>query len=149
MNLSDIFVSTGAQILDRTWVRKQIHLTYWGSWRTDEIIDASLDHSLCVGLYWRDPDTGGPNHPEVNQQIGFARIVTDYASFSWLCDVIIDPDHRGMGYGKFLMSQLIELPEIKKCVTYLATKDAQTFYERFGFTLLGGNRVMRRIPNKS
>lgn len=146
MNAADIFVSTDVSLLDREWVRRQIKTAYWGDWRTDEIINTSLANSLCVGLYWRDPETGGANHPEKYTQLGFARVVGDGATFSWICDVLVDPDHRGKGYGKFLVSQVVALPSVDKTVCILATRDAHALYEKFGFERVGENKMMRRIP---
>lgn len=143
MNIADLFVSTDVGLLDREWIRKNIKIAYWGSWRSDAIIDTSLANSLCLGLYWRDPETGGPNHPEQCTQLGFCRFVTDSATFAWLADVIVDPDHRGKGYGKFMVSQALLLPQVKSLAIYLGTRDAHSLYEKFGFNRL---ETMRKLP---
>lgn len=62
--------------------------TYWASNRTKETIELSIKNSICYGLYHN------------NEQVGFARVLTDYATMYWLCDVIIDQAHRGKGLGK-------------------------------------------------
>lgn len=142
MNPSDLFISTDVSLLNRQWVRDQIKASYWGGWRTDAIIEASMANSLCVGLYWRDPSIPSDQLPHI-LQLGFARVVSDTATFSWLCDVIIGTEYRGLGYGKFLVSQIMELPQVKRTVCYLATRDAHGLYERFGFER---KEAMRRIP---
>lgn len=142
---TDIFFSADQTLIDREWVRKNIKIAYWGHWRSDAVINASIDNSLCVGLYYPDPETGGANHPVEMVQVGFARIVGDGATFSWIADVIVDPDHRGKGYGKFLMAEIMKLSRVKNTVCYLATKDAHSMYEKFGFNR---HEAMRRIPTK-
>lgn len=143
---TDIFFSTDLALLDFEWIRKQIKLAYWGSWRTDEIINTSIANSRCMGLYFPDPGSGGENGPVEYIQVAFARVVTDGATFSWLGDVIVDPDHRGKGYGKFLVSQIMSLDYVKKTVCLLGTRDAHKLYERFGFNR---HEVMRKIPSNN
>lgn len=141
--IDNVFFSADETLLDLPWIRKNIKIAYWGHWRTDEIINTSIANSRCVGLYREDPDSGGPKHPLRYLQVGFARIVTDGATFSWIADVIIDPDCRGKGYGKFLVSQIMNLDYVKKTVAMLGTKDAHSLYEKFGFVR---HEYMRRIP---
>jgi GNAT superfamily N-acetyltransferase len=145
MNPTDICISTDIFLLDREWIHRTIKTTYWGGWRSDDVINTSLANSFCVGLYWCDPASGG-DKPIVYKQLGFARVVSDHSTFSWLCDVVIDEEHRGKGYGKFLIAKIMELPAVKHTVFYLATKDAHALYEQFGFERLGENKVMRKIP---
>jgi predicted GNAT family N-acyltransferase len=66
--------------------------------------------------------------------VGFARIVTDYAVFAWIADVIIDIDHRGKGLGKLIMTFIQEIKEIPKSMQMLRTNDAHELYEKYGFT---------------
>ena len=68
--------------------------------RPQEIVEKSLENSLCFGLYQDD------------RQLGFARVVTDKVTFAWICDVIIDEDQRGVGLGKWLMECLEEHPDV-------------------------------------
>lgn len=95
--------------------------SYWASHRSREQIAKSVQHSICFGLF----------HP--NRQVGFARIVTDYSTISWLCDVIIHPDHRGRGLGKWMLECILDYPATRPTRFILATRDAQRFYEPFGF----------------
>jgi len=96
--------------------------SYWAQGRSTETMQRALDNSLNFGLY------------KHNLQIGFARVVTDYATFAWIADVFVLPDYRGRGLSKWLMEVILahrELQAFRRWV--LATKDAHTLYARFGF----------------
>lgn len=95
--------------------------TYWASERSYETFAEAASHSICFGLY-RD-----------RKLIGFARAVTDRATFSWICDVVVDSQYRGQGLGKWLVTCVLEHPVIARTKQRLATKDAHSLYERFGF----------------
>ncbi len=95
--------------------------TYWASGRSVEVVKRSIENSVCFGLYCAD------------KQIGFARIVTDRATFAWICDIVIDEKYRGQGLGKWLAKCVVNYPAIKGHLQILGTKDAHTLYERFGF----------------
>lgn len=99
--------------------------SYWGQGRKLEIVQRAIDHSLNFGLY------------KIDQQIGFARVVTDYCTFAWLADVFILPDHRGHGLAKWMMGIILSHPELQGFRRWvLATKDAHSLYARFGFIAL-------------
>ncbi|MEO7971838.1 MAG: GNAT family N-acetyltransferase [bacterium] len=96
--------------------------TYWAVGRSVEVVRRSIDNSFCFGIY------------KGAEQVGFARVVTDFATFAWLADVFVIPDHRGRGLAKWLMEVILahsELQGFRRWV--LATKDAHGLYERFGF----------------
>jgi GNAT superfamily N-acetyltransferase len=98
---------------------------YWAQGRTREVIERSIDHSLCFGIYAGE------------RQIGFARVVTDCATFAYLCDVFIDESHRGQGLGKWLMSAVMGHPDLQGLRRWtLATRDAHGLYRQFGWTEL-------------
>lgn len=145
VNIDDLFISCDRSLLDLEWIVKNIKIAYWGHWRCEKVIRKSVENSLCYGLYWRDPTTDGAI-PTINRQIGLARLVTDYSTFSYLCDVIIDPNYRGLGYGKFLMSIVVQDPVVANMPCLLVTKDAQKLYHCFGYEPL--TTAMRRIPKK-
>lgn len=107
--------------LDPAAVATLLRSTYWAADRSAETIARSLRHSLNFGLFH------GP------QQVGFARVVTDRATVGYLCDVVIADAHRGHGLGKWLLTRILEHPELKGCRIDLFTKDAQEFYRAFGF----------------
>lgn len=99
--------------------------SYWGKGRTLETVVKSIENSLCFGVYLHD------------QQIGFARVVSDYAIFAWIMDVFILPEHRGKGYGKQLMRAITSFPELQNLSRWgLGTDDAHGLYAQFGFSAL-------------
>ncbi|GAA1055108.1 N-acetyltransferase [Agromyces luteolus] len=111
--------------IDRARVHEWIsEHAYWALGRPREVQDAAIDASWNYGAY--DAETG--------EQLGYARIVTDGITFAWLCDVIVAPEARGRGVGVGLIGFVVEQLEplgLKRLV--LATGDAHTLYERFGF----------------
>lgn len=96
--------------------------SYWAAGRSVEKVQRSIDNSLPVGLYRGE------------EQIGFARVVTDYATFAWLADVFVLDEFRGRGLAKWLVEVIISHPELQGFRRWvLATKDAHELYRRFGF----------------
>jgi len=109
--------------------------SYWAQGRSREVVEKSIQHSLCFGLF------------DGEQQIGFARIVTDYSTFAWLCDVFIAEPHRGQGLGKWLVKSVISHPEMIPLKNILlATRDAHELYRKYGDfeTLRAVNKWMVR-----
>jgi GNAT superfamily N-acetyltransferase len=95
--------------------------SYWAEGRAREIVEQSIANSLCFGVY------------EGTRPAGFARIVTDYALFAWLCDVFILEDYRGRGLGKWLVETINAHPVLANIRRiYLATYDAHELYRRYG-----------------
>jgi GNAT superfamily N-acetyltransferase len=117
----DFMVSDNIELINLDAVQKLLSTTYWALNRTIETIENSINNSLSFGLYHR------------GKQIGFARVVTDKAVFSWILDVVIDDKYRGKGLGKWLMECLFDHPEIKYTAFALATSDAHEFYSKFDF----------------
>ena len=108
--------------LDLYYIVPALQESYWAAGRTEEVVRESLANSVCLGLYADD------------RQIGFARAVTDRCTFAWICDVIIHPDYRGVGLGKWLMDCLESHPEVAPCCQQmLRTRDAHGLYEQFGY----------------
>jgi GNAT superfamily N-acetyltransferase len=107
--------------LDLAAVVALLHSTYWAADRSPETIERSLRHSLNFGLC------------HGAEQVAFARVVTDRATVGYLCDVVIAEGHRGQGIGKWLLTCILEHPELRGCRIDLFTKDAQEFYRAFGF----------------
>ena len=116
--------------LDLAAVVAMLHGTYWAHDRSEARLRAAFANSFCLHL------KKGP------AQVGFARAVTDYATFTWVCDVIVDPGHRGQGLGKWLVECLIRHPKLQTA-QLLGTKDAHALYERYGFKRL---EFMKRLP---
>jgi GNAT superfamily N-acetyltransferase len=97
-------------------------LSYWAQDRPRQTTETAIDRSLNLGLY----DAEGA-------QVAFCRWVTDGATFAWLCDVFVSPDHRGRGLGIFLVDVATGHPEVRGLRLLLGTKDAHTLYRKFGF----------------
>lgn len=96
--------------------------SYWATGRSIERVQRSVDNSLSFGVYRGD------------EQIGFARVVTDYATFAWLADVFVLEDSRGRGLAKWLVEIIIAHPQLQGFRRWvLATKDAHELYRRYGF----------------
>jgi GNAT superfamily N-acetyltransferase len=112
--------------LDLDRIESFIRQSYWAPARPRDVIEKAIQNSLCLGAY-RTPD--GP-------QVGFARVVTDYATFGWVCDVFVDPTARGQHLGVAMMHALTEHPDLRATGLMLATIDAHGLYERFGFKAL-------------
>jgi GNAT superfamily N-acetyltransferase len=109
--------------------------SYWASNRTLDEVKESIKHSLCFGVY------------QEKIQVGFARIITDYSTFSYLADVFIIPEFRGFGLGKWLIETIFSLDEVKNVRCMLLTTDAHTLYEQVDFTLFPyPERVMIKMP---
>lgn len=99
---------------------------YWCLGIPEITVRKAIEGSLCFGLY---KETGGKN-----LQIGFARVVTDQATFAWLCDVYIDKEERGKGLSKNLMSCIMSHPDLQNLRRFcLATRGTHGLYEKFGF----------------
>jgi GNAT superfamily N-acetyltransferase len=99
--------------------------SYWAQHISLELVERSIENSLCFGVY------------HIDNQIGFARVVTDQATFAYLADVFILPEHRGQGLSKQLMEVISNWPALQGLRRWiLATRDAHSLYEQFGFTAL-------------
>ena len=118
-------ISTDLDRLDVDAITDMLSRAYWAQGRTREMIVRYLQHSLTFGLY------DGP------RQIGLARVVSDYTTFAWLCDVFIHKDYRGHGLGKWLMETVHSHPDLQDVRRWmLATRDAHGLYSQFGWVLL-------------
>jgi GNAT superfamily N-acetyltransferase len=122
--------------------------SYWAKGRSVETVQRSIDHSLCFGLYAIE---NMPDGTDSATQIGFSRVVTDYATFAWLCDVFIIESQRGRGLSKWMVETVVAHPDlagIRRIV--LATQDAHELYHKYGgFEILNNpERWMARFnPN--
>lgn len=118
----NLTVSTDPTRLDVDAICDFLSRSYWANDRPRERIERSLANSLVFGMY-----DGG-------KQIGLARVVTDYATFAWLCDVFIEDAYRGKGLGKWLMQTILSHPDLQGLRRWLlATRDAHELYSQFGW----------------
>jgi GNAT superfamily N-acetyltransferase len=123
--LGEYRVTTDRGAIDVDAVESFLRKSYWAANRSRERIERSLEHSVCFSLVHGD------------EQVGFARVVTDYSDFAWLCDVYVDEAHRGNGLGELLVQAAVEHPQLQGLRRWiLATRDAHTLYEKFGFKTL-------------
>ncbi|WP_080237556.1 GNAT family N-acetyltransferase [Spirosoma rigui] len=99
--------------------------SYWAQNVPLDVVKRSIENSLCFGVYQNE------------KQVGFARVITDQATFAYLADVFILPEHRGKGLSKQLIETISNWPSLQGLRRWvLATRDAHTLYEQFGFTAL-------------
>lgn len=118
-------VSTDPSLLDVSVVRGFLSSSYWAEGVPADVVRRSIEHSLCFGVY------------EGEAQVGFARVVTDRATFAYLCDVFVIESRRGRGLGKLLIETVVAHPELQGLRRWLlATRDAHGLYRQFGFTEL-------------
>ncbi len=118
-------ISTDPDRLKLDAVIDMLSRAYWAQGRTPEIIARTMRNSLVFGIY------------DGERQVGLARVVSDYATFAWLCDVFIHEDYRGQGLGKWLMETIQAHPDLQGLRRWLLiTRDAHGLYRQFGFTSL-------------
>ena len=119
----EYLISTDKKRLDLAVIHNFLTTSYWAAGIPLEIIRRSIEHSLSFGLYKED------------QQIGYARVITDYATFAYLGDVFILEPFRGQGLSKWLMEVIVTHPELQDFRRWiLLTKDAHGFYKKVDFT---------------
>ena len=129
-------ISTDPDRLDleviHRWISEE---SYWAKGRSHETVVASVQASLNFGAY-----------AETGEMVGAARVVTDYATFGWLCDVFVLDEHRDRGLGKALVAAVIEHPQLANLQRIiLATADAHELYADYGFDLMASpERWMER-----
>lgn len=107
--------------------------TYWAAERPKELVEKSLQHSVNYGAF-----------DELGRLIGFARVVTDFVSIYYVCDVIVDEEHRGLGIGKALVDAIVNDERFAHVGALLKTKDAHGLYRQYGFQDVDPGRVMYR-----
>ena len=112
--------------------------SYWATGVAREIVERALRHSLCLGIY---ASTGA--------QVGLVRVVTDYATFAWVCEVYVLEPHRKQGLSKAALRAILDHPRLQTLRRFtLATRDAHGLYAQFGFTPLAKpeSQMERRNP---
>jgi GNAT superfamily N-acetyltransferase len=106
--------------------------SYWAQNIPKEVVERSIKNSLCFGLYERDKQ-----NPPAGRQVGFARLITDKATFAYLADVFILESFRGKGLAKWMMEVIQSHQELQGLRRWmLGTRDAHSLYEQFGWTVL-------------
>jgi GNAT superfamily N-acetyltransferase len=116
-------ISTHASRLDLEMIHDFLTTSYWAAGVPAEVVKRSIEHSLPFGIYHQD------------RQVGFARVVTDYATFAYLADVFIIEAYRGQGLAKWLVEVIVAHPDLQGLRRWmLATRDAHALYGKVGFT---------------
>lgn len=121
--------------LNVPYIQQFLSQVYWAKGRTVDEVQITIDNSECYGVYLD------------GKQIGFARLVTDFAVFAYLMDVFIDEAYRGKGYSSVLMKAIMEDPALQQVKIWrLATTDGGFLYTKFGFTPLAHpEKLMEKI----
>ena len=118
-------ISTDASMLDLEVVHGYLSRSYWAAGVPEDVVRRSIENSLCFGVYRGE------------EQAGFARVVTDRATFAYLADVFVLEEHRGQGIGKWLLEVILSHPDLQGLRRWmLATRDAHDLYRRYAFTEL-------------
>lgn len=118
-------ITTDPSQLDFEACCRMLHSVYWAKTRSRERIRKSFENSIVFGVFCS------------GEQCGIARVVTDRATFAWLCDVVISEEHRGKGVGKWVVEAILEHPDLQDLRYFLlATRDAHSLYEQYGWTPL-------------
>jgi len=113
--------------MDIKVIHRYLSRSYWAKDIPIDIVETAIDNSLCFGVFNTSDD-----------QVAFARMITDRATFAYLSDVFVLEEHRGKGISKWLMQEILAHPKlqgIRRMV--LATSDAHGLYQQFGFKSLG------------
>ena len=115
-------ISTDPDRLQLDVIHGYLTESYWAKGIPRTLVERSIQHSLCFGLY------------KASEQVGFARAVTDLATFAYLADVFVVETHRGKGLSKWLMETIVAHPDLRDLRRWhLVTRDAHGLYARFGF----------------
>lgn len=123
--LNEFLYSTDKAKLDTPYIHEFLKKSYWAKEIPEAVMINSIENSLCIGIYHND------------QQVGFARLITDYATFAYLGDVFVDEKYRGRGVSKGLMQFILSFEFINGLRRILlVTSDAHGLYKQFGFQLL-------------
>ena len=129
-------ISTDTSRLDFEAVHAYLTRSYWSPGIPLATVEKAARNSLCFGVYERS--TGA--------QVGFARVVTDHATFAYLCDVYVLEEHRGHGLGKCLMREAMTHPSLAGARRILlATRDAHGLYRQSGFTVAGSQGNLMEV----
>jgi GNAT superfamily N-acetyltransferase len=127
-------ITTNKKEMDRGSIHSYLTASYWAVGIPKKTVEIAIDNSLCFGVFKK------------NDQVGFARLVTDFATFAYLADVYILEEHRGKGLSKWLMTEIIRHPQLQGLRRIvLATRDAHSLYEKFGFKELGSPEIFMEL----
>jgi GNAT superfamily N-acetyltransferase len=131
-------LSQNHALMDIDFIHGYLARSYWSEDIRREVTERAIKNSIVIGAF--DDSTG--------KQVSFARVVTDRATFAWLCDVFVIEEHRGHGLSKLMVESLLVHPDLQSLRRWvLATRDAHTLYTRFGFEpVLQDRWLEKRLP---
>ncbi len=129
-------IHTDQSLFDIDLIHSVIRTLPWAKDITLEVVKHAMQHSLAFGVF------------DHQNQIGYARVVTDYTRTAWLADVFILESHRGMGLGKWFVKTMLEHPRLQTVKWLLTTDDAHELYRQLGFTQIDPQKFMIRQPNQ-
>jgi len=121
--MENYYIKTGIENMQFESVERLLKQTYWAKNRSTETILKSIENSICYGVFLSGD----------NVQVGFSRVITDYSTTYYICDVIVDSEYRGIGMGKALLAAIDEDKQNLGLMGILTTKDAHGLYEKYGF----------------
>ena len=133
--LGTLLVSDDPEKLDTQSIYRYLHdEAYWCRGLPETTFWQSLEHSLSFGAYLE------------GEQVGYTRVVTDRATFAYLCDVFVFPAYQAQGYGSLLLQGVLAHPDLQNIRRWhLVTKDAQSFYAKFGFEQVIAEKHLERV----
>lgn len=127
-------ISSNINDMDIISIHSYLTATYWAAGVPLDTMKRAVENSLCFGVFCGD------------KQVGFARLITDTATFAYLADVYILDSHRGKGLSKWMMQEIINHPELQGLRRIvLATRDAHSLYEKFGFKELSNPQTFMEL----
>ncbi|MEZ4706617.1 MAG: GNAT family N-acetyltransferase [Caldilineaceae bacterium] len=130
----DYLISSDRSLLHFDVIHAYLERSYWSPGITRALVEKAARHSLCFGAYQL---ADGENSPiQMQLQVGYARVITDFATFAYLADVFILPTHRQQGLGVWLIDCIVNCPAIDGIRSFLlATRNAHDLYRKFGFEI--------------
>lgn len=132
-------ISANKNDLDFSVVYQFIASSYWAKGIPQTTMQRAIENSLCFGVF-----------TERNQQVGFARVISDYATYAYLADVFILEDHRGKGLSKWLVAEILNHADLQGLRRFnLVARDAHGLYEQFGFARLQTTNGYMEIINST
>jgi ribosomal protein S18 acetylase RimI-like enzyme len=125
--ITDYYISSDKSLLDSEKICSLLQKCFWSKNIPIEYVDRFIKYSLCFGVYNRND----------NQLIGFGRVISDFTTYAYVCDIIIETLHRRKGLGNFLIKKMMSHPELQGLKTWSlrTTDEARKIYEKNGFML--------------
>lgn len=130
----DFYITQSNKDIQIEEVKNMLGKSYWADDRDLDTIKKSIDNSVCYGVFLKDS----------NKQIGFARVITDFSTMYYICDVIVNEEYRGHRIGKEIVKTITSDERFKNIKGMLLTKDAHGLYEQFGFKKVEGKYMANK-----